>query len=100
MTACSVMSKASSTLASAIFAPPAPENVASGNWLRIAETSSAASKSPLASPAMSMNVFGFTVLFQRKDAKLQSRKESHFHLGISAPLRLRSEEPRVGKGLR
>ena len=42
-------------------------------FARSAETSSAASKSPLASPAMSMKVFGFTVYFNRRDAKTQRK---------------------------
>ena len=46
-------------IAAAIFGPPAPKNTASGNRSRSAATSSAASKSPLASPAISMNDFGF-----------------------------------------
>ena len=69
MTECCVISNANSTPAADIFAPPAPKKCASGNWLRKAETSSAASKSPLASPAMSMKVFRFTGLFSRSDAK-------------------------------
>src|SRR5262245_42695571 len=63
MTECCVMSKASSTPACAIFAPPAPKNLGfrisdfglDANSCRSAFTSSAASKSPLGSPAMSMN---------------------------------------------
>jgi hypothetical protein len=55
-------------------APPAPKKTASGKRARKALTNSAASKSPLGSPAMSMNDFGFTHSFQRKGARLQSRK--------------------------
>ena len=53
------MSKASSTPAADIFDPPAPKKVASGNCARNAPINSDASKSPLVSPAISMNDFGF-----------------------------------------
>src|SRR5208283_4563992 len=65
ITECCVRSKASSTPAAAMREPPAPKNCGTRpSSLRFdaassAETSSAASKSPLASPAMSMKVFGF-----------------------------------------
>src|SRR5437016_3850263 len=66
ITECCVISTASWTPASAIFGPPAPKN-SGGNgiaWVSgdcfIALTSSAASKSPLASPAMSMKRWEFT----------------------------------------
>jgi hypothetical protein len=61
--------------------PPAPKKTASGNRSRNAPTNSAASISPLASPAMSMNDLGFTGLFQRKRATLQSRKCARHQAG-------------------
>src|SRR5437588_4472508 len=74
MTECCVRSTANSTPASAIFGPPAPKN-SGGNGIAStsgdcfnALTSSAASKSPLASPAMSMKRVEFTVLIFRGGA--------------------------------